>query len=179
MIYFTSDLHIGHDKEFIWKARGFNSIKEHDAAILENWNNVIDYKDTVYILGDLCLGGDEEEWDNIFYSLHGHKYFILGNHDTTSRVGRYESLYGMYNLGYANMYRYSKKKNFYLSHYPTMMGNMNEDRFLWNISGHTHSKNPFQYGEYKIYNVAIDAHNNTPVSIETIVKEIERYSHLK
>ena len=175
MIWFTSDLHIGHDKEFIWKARGFNSIEEHDNDILKNWNAAVDYEDTVYILGDLCLGGDEKEWDNILCNLHGNKYFILGNHDTASKVGRYESKYHIYNLGYANMYHYSKKKNFYLSHYPTIVSNIGKDKFLWSLSGHTHDKNPFQYGEHNVYNVALDAHNNTPVSIETIIKEIERY----
>ena len=27
-IFVTSDLHFGHDREFIWKARGFNSVQE-------------------------------------------------------------------------------------------------------------------------------------------------------
>ena len=27
-IYVTSDLHFGHDREFIWKARGYNSVDE-------------------------------------------------------------------------------------------------------------------------------------------------------
>ena len=44
MDYFTSDLHIGHDKDFIWKARGFNSIEEHDTQILKNWNSIIKIK---------------------------------------------------------------------------------------------------------------------------------------
>lgn len=36
MIYFTSDLHFGHDKDFIYKSRGFNSIGDHDNTIIEN-----------------------------------------------------------------------------------------------------------------------------------------------
>ena len=36
MIYFTSDLHFGDDKGFIYKPRGFNSIEDHDNTIIEN-----------------------------------------------------------------------------------------------------------------------------------------------
>ena len=28
MIYFTSDLHLGHDREFIYKDRGYDNIRE-------------------------------------------------------------------------------------------------------------------------------------------------------
>ena len=61
MDYFTSDLHIGHDKSFIWQARGFNSIEEHDTQILLRWNATVSPEDTVYILGDLAMRGTQED----------------------------------------------------------------------------------------------------------------------
>lgn len=173
MDFFTSDLHIGHNKEFIWKARGFNSIEEHDTQILLKWNTAVSPDDTVYILGDLCMGGDEKEWNRIYKTLNGHIKFICGNHDTINKIERYTNEYGMENLGLAAMYRYSKKRNFYLSHYPTLVGNHEEDKFFYNLSGHTHSTDKFQYEWGKVYNVAMDAHNCTPVSIEEIIKDIE------
>ena len=36
MIYFTSDTHFCHDKEFLYKPRGFSSIEEHDKTVVEN-----------------------------------------------------------------------------------------------------------------------------------------------
>lgn len=36
MIYFTADLHFGHNKEFIYKKRGFNSVDEMNNKIIEN-----------------------------------------------------------------------------------------------------------------------------------------------
>ena len=33
MIYFTSDLHLGHDREFVWEARGFENVREMTKAI--------------------------------------------------------------------------------------------------------------------------------------------------
>ena len=52
-IYLTSDLHIGHDREFIWKIRGFNSIQEMNDAYVERWNSIITDEDDVYILGGI------------------------------------------------------------------------------------------------------------------------------
>ena len=41
-IYITSDLPLGHDKDFVVAERGFNTVCEHDAAIKNNWNGLID-----------------------------------------------------------------------------------------------------------------------------------------
>lgn len=175
MIYFTSDLHIGHDKDFIYEARGFSSIEEHDKEILKRWNEVVWPEDTVYILGDLCMGGNEKEWNSIYYNLNGTIKFIRGNHDTVNKINRYVNEYGIGDLGLASIYKYSKRRTFYLSHYPTFVANHEEDKFFWCLSGHTHSKDSFQYGHYCVYNVAVDAHEGYPVSIEQIIKDIEKY----
>ena len=174
MDYFTSDIHIGHDKEFLWGSRGFNSIEEYDTQVLLRWNATVSPEDTVYILGDLCMSSNESEWNRVYKVLNGHKKFIHGNHDTTNKIDRYINEYNMEDLGLASIYRYSKKRKFYLSHYPTFVGN-HEEKFFWCLSGHTHSKDPFQYGSGCVYNVAMDAHNCTPVSIEQIIKDIEKY----
>ena len=109
MIYFTSDLHIGHDKEFIWKERGFSSIEEHDKEILKRWNEKITSEDTVYILGDLALGQNENEWDNIFYNLNGDIFFIQGNHDTNRKICLYQSRYIMDYKGAGYFWKYGKR----------------------------------------------------------------------
>lgn len=175
MDYFTSDLHIGHDRDFIYKSRGFDSIKDHDSAILTNWNNIVAPSDTVYILGDLCMHSDNKEWDRIYKKLNGHKKFIIGNHDTDNKIKMYIEDYNMDNLGLAAIFKYSKRITFYLSHYPTLVANKDDKRFFWNLSGHTHSRNKFQFGENCVYNVAMDAHMCTPVSIEQIIIDIRNY----
>ena len=40
-IWFTSDMHFGHQKSFLWEPRGFNSSEEHDKQIIKNWNSVV------------------------------------------------------------------------------------------------------------------------------------------
>ena len=36
MIYLTSDTHFCHNKDFLYEPRGFQSIEEHDEAIVKN-----------------------------------------------------------------------------------------------------------------------------------------------
>lgn len=181
MIYFTSDLHIGHDKNFIWEARGFNSIKEHNTAILENWNSVVTSLDTVFILGDLCLGADEREWDRIYKNLNGEKIVITGNHDTMNKLQKYQFDYKMECQGLASIYKYSKSKIFYLSHYPTFTANYDDNKGhpLINLFGHTHQTNNFFNNNPYMYHVGVDSHNCTPVSIEQIIKDIEKFKQEK
>lgn len=44
---------------------------------------------------------------------------------------------------------------------------------LINLFGHTHSKQLFYEDRPYMYNVAMDAHNSTPVCISDIVADIE------
>ena len=53
MIFFTSDLHLGHENCIRLCNRPFSSIEEMDETLIENWNRKVTGKDTVYILGDL------------------------------------------------------------------------------------------------------------------------------
>jgi len=41
MIWFTSDTHFSHNKDFIFKDRGFGSIQDHDETLIKNWNEKI------------------------------------------------------------------------------------------------------------------------------------------
>ena len=88
MIYFTSDLHFGHNKEFIYKPRGFNSIEDHDNTIIKNWNNIVTEDDDIYVLGDLMLG-DKEYGLNCLKRLRGKIHIVVGNHDTTNKIDLY------------------------------------------------------------------------------------------
>jgi len=51
MIWFTSDLHFGHDKPFIYEARGFSSVQEMNIAIIRNFQECISPEDELFILG--------------------------------------------------------------------------------------------------------------------------------
>lgn len=178
MIWFTSDWHIGHDKNFLYEPRGFSNIFEHDAQILKNCNEVVRPEDTLYILGDLAMNENEKEWNDIFYGIACQDVHIVrGNHDTVNKMQKYCLDYGFINHDWADIIKVSKRRIFYISHYPTLTGNFDFDKYpIWNLSGHTHSKEKFHPAGC-IYNVSLDAHNNYPVSIEQIVKEILKYEN--
>ena len=176
MDYFTSDLHIGHDKPFLYEPRGFSSIEEHDTQILKRWNDIITNNDTVYILGDLCLGQNEKEWNRIIKALYGNKVFIAGNHDTKNKIIKYVSEYHLKYLGLTTIYKYNKKYTFYLSHYPTYTANFDDNKKypIINLFGHTHQKTNFFNNNIYMYHVGLDSHNCMPVSIEQIIKDIKK-----
>ena len=116
MIYLSSDLHFGHDVHFLYTPRGFFNIREHDEAIIERFNSIVQSEDDLYLLGDLMLG-DNEHGLNCLRQLNGKLYIVYGNHCTDARKELYKTLPNVVEiLGYAGMLKY-KKWRFYLSHY--------------------------------------------------------------
>lgn len=174
-IFFTSDLHFNHNKEFVWKERGFSSIEEMNQEIIKRWNSIVLPSDIVYILGDLMLG-DNESGIKLINQLNGYKHIIIGNHDTETRIKLYqEQIDKLCSIKYADQIKYGKIY-LYLSHYPTITSNY-DDQLVWakhlvNLYGHTHQKDKFYSDNPYMYNVGMEAHNCTPVSIEEIEKDI-------
>ena len=180
MVFFTSDLHLCHDKDFVWQARGFTSVDEMNAEIIKRWNEVVYPDDDVYVLGDLILGNVEEGL-KLIAKLNGYLHIIRGNHDTDTKASRYLELPNVVSVEFATVYKY-KKAIFWLSHYPTVTANYDDDKpwaqHLVCLFGHTHQVSPFyevikHAGENPyMYNVGMDAHNCTPISIEKIMDDI-------
>lgn len=182
MIWLTSDLHLFHNQEFVYKSRGFDTVEEMNAAIEANWNEMVQDDDTVYILGDLMVGGmsaGNEAGMQIVRRLKGEKHIVLGNHDTDARVALYRNEPSIKDVQYATLLRYGGYR-FYLSHYPSITTNLQHETLKQgtiNLFGHTHSKERFYNDTPFMYNVALDAHDNWPVSIEQVLAEVkERYA---
>ena len=178
MIYFTSDLHFCHDKDFIYGPRGFKSVGEMNDAIIKNWNSIVTPADTVYVLGDIMLK-DNKNGLKCWEKLVGKKCVILGNHDSNPRVDCYRNSPDTEILGYAVPFKYGKY-HFYLSHYPSLTANYDQDDPLSmqviNLCGHTHTKDRFSdMDKGLIYHVELDAHDNKPVSIDKILEDIKKY----
>lgn len=172
-IFLTSDTHFGHNQEFLYGSRGFDSIQEHDKAIIENWNKVVSPEDVVYHLGDVMLN-DNEHGMECLRQLNGHINIIRGNHDTDKRWEMYAMLPNVTLLGYAWMVKY-KKYNFYLSHYPVLCGNYDDDKPLKtkviNLCGHTHTTDHLaDTDKGLIYHCEMDAHSCYPVLLDDIIE---------
>ena len=89
-VWITSDFHLGHDKPFIWEARGFNSVQEMNQTIIKNLQETITKPtDELYICGDVTLGEINRE---LLWQIPGRVHIILGNHDTDARAQVYKDL---------------------------------------------------------------------------------------
>ena len=176
MIWFTSDWHVGHDTDFLYVPRGCSNIYEHDTLIIKNCNQLVKPDDELWILGDLALGMNEQEWNRVYYSINCQNiHFVIGNHDSDRRIDKYINEYRMELHGYADVIKYSKRKRFYVSHYPTVTDNFDRDKEMRtiNLFGHTHQHGNFFNDNPYMYHVGLDSHNMYPVSLEHIIKEID------
>ncbi len=174
MIWFTSDWHFGHDREFIWKPRGFSSVEEHDNTIIAKHNGLIFDDDDVYVLGDLMLGNNEYGL-NCIKQLKGKLHIIRGNHDTDSRIALYSQLPQVVEICDAKYLRHGKF-HFFLCHYPTMTGNLEKEsltQMTCNLFGHTHQKSKFYNDVPYMYHVGIDGHDGWPVLINEVIADMK------
>lgn len=179
-IYLTSDLHFNHNREFIWKARGFTNVQEMNEEIIKRHNALVRPDDDVYILGDSSLGGSDEQIlaanKALIEQLNGKLHIIRGNHDTDRRVAMYKSCKNVVGpVLYADMIHY-KGYHFYLSHFPTLTGNLEKESLkqcTCNLFGHTHQTTNFHMDMPYLYHVGVDSHDCKPVLLDDIIKEME------
>ena len=172
-IYVTSDLHFGHNREFIWKVRGFLSIEQMNIAYVDRWNAIVTDEDDVYILGDVMLG----DKSNIAYvkKLKGKIHIVLGNHDTATREAMYRELPNVVEVAEVGIRLKYKKYHFILTHYPTMTGNLEKEslkQMTLNLYGHTHQISNFYNDMPFLYHVGVDSHNGYPVLLDSIIEEM-------
>lgn len=172
-IWISSDYHFNHDREFIWKPRGFSCVKEMNEAIVKRHNAIVMPDDEVYILGDVMLGNEPLVGASLLSLMNGHIHMILGNHDTLNRKKIYESC----GIGccYATMLKY-KGYSFYLSHYPTMTSNLEKEHIkqcIINLFGHTHQNSNFYNDIPFMYHVGVDSHHCCPIDLDSIIVEIK------
>jgi calcineurin-like phosphoesterase family protein len=178
-IFICSDLHFNHDRQFVWGARGFNSVEEMNEAIIERHNNVVNPEDDVYICGDLCLGGGVEgitaRNQALIERLNGHIHIVLGNHDTPARIEMYRFCKNVVEVCYATMIHYNGY-HFFLSHYPCMTANLEKESLKQctiNLFGHTHQTKNFYNDIPFMYHVGMDSHNCTPVLLDDAIEEMK------
>ena len=175
-IFLTSDTHFGHDRAFLWSPRGFGNIKEHDEAIIKNWNSEITCDDEVYHLGDVMLGNNDYGMECLS-KLNGQIKIIVGNHDTDTRIKLYETLPNVEILGWAYPLKY-KKYHFLLSHHPTMTSNLEKAPYLRmhliNLYGHTHQKTNFYNDIPFMFHVGMDSHNCAPILLDDAIEMMKK-----
>lgn len=145
--------------------------------MIDYWNLAIAPDDTVYHLGDLCMGRPETI-ALILTRLNGHIILIRGNHDYGSRRKIYEECgIQIKDIDYLSY----KGKYFILSHMPisnseytAMLAENNKE--IWNLHGHTHQYTYFSEVPHT-FHVGVDSNAMKPISLEEVWKKITAYEN--
>lgn len=171
VVFYTSDLHLGHENVLKYCNRPFKSIEEMDACLIANWNRRITQNDTVYVIGDFIYRNKRTpEW--YLEKLNGTKYLIIGNHDRYLDSEDFER--EKYFAGVSNYMVISDSgKRIVLFNYPLCewygmhRGNLH-------VFGHVHSANS---PTFKIvcqlegaYDAGVDLNFYMPVTLEELIR---------
>mgnify|MGYP003553722237 FL=1 len=176
--FFTSDTHFNHANIIKFCNRPFKDVEQMNEVMITNWNNAISKDDTVFHLGDFCLGG-AAEWTKILDRLNGKIYLIMGNHDLKNIrqgfISRFEHVAMQMRIEIG-------KKRIYLCHYPFLCfeGSYKDD--VWQLFGHVHTRRSnsgidagrLQYLYPTQYDVGVDNNNFTPVSFGQVKRIIDK-----
>lgn len=183
MIYFTSDLHFGHNNILtLGKGRPFKTIEEHDIALINNWNSVVKPGDVVYVLGDFSMSNNIDTLRKYLTQLKGAKHLILGNHD---RVKLHAALLKENLWQSIRPYHRIKVKLedntpvvISLLHFPILEYDGAFKANYYHLYGHIHNINNYDdiYKQlnFKAMNVGVDVNNFKPVSIEETWKFVNK-----
>ena len=171
-IYLTSDQHFNHDQDFIWAPRGFKNVHEMNETEFDGWNNTVRPESLILCAGDLCLGADADYVRKTVANLNGEIWLFKGNHDTCAKMKLYEEAPNVKRIFDENQVELDiQGVTFVIGHYPP--GYIPEFRGKIYIHGHTHSPEKFKPYSPWVYNVNVDAHNNKPVLLKTIIEDMK------
>ena len=173
MIYFTSDLHLGHKAIIHMQNRPFDSVDEMNEVLIDNINRIVMPNDKIYFLGDMAHHIPFEERDRLIKKIRcRNRYLIIGNHDL--RGGDGEAGYDP--ALFIWMKQYTKESlsgnRIIMMHYPILSWDKMHGGSIM-LHGHIHA-GP-EYNEKNIkdgirrFDVGVDANDYKPVSIDTIL----------
>ncbi len=193
MIYFTSDIHLGHERAIEHNDRPFATIEEMNDALINNINDTVGEKDELWILGDFAFKVKRDEVREFRDRIKcKHVHLVNGNHDKNySNDGIFETVQDYKKL----KTQYGK---FILFHYPILEWNAGHYGTV-HLHGHIHSRGEYNAENLKkkycdrfpkghlvknkelglrIYDVGVDANNYKPISVDEIA-QIMNLSKLK
>lgn len=180
--FFTADLHFGHRGLVERGYRPWATVEEHDAALVERWNETVSPDDEVWVLGDVALSASKL---GPVSELHGHKFLVCGNHDAPwaghrkpRQAGRYEAAGFEVIVPVGAFYGWPVgSREVVLSHLPYTGDHTPEDRFPdWRpldhglplLHGHVHDAWKVRGRQV---NVGVDVWDFRPVA-ETALAEL-------
>jgi len=153
--WFTSDFHFGHFNIIRYCNRPFASTEEMDACILDRMNAHVKQNDTLYFLGDFCMGSVEKVAAYRKGLSCKTIHFADGNHDKVTR--KLQHLFSSWSslseiqLG---------KQRIVLCHYAMRVW-PHHARGAWQLYGHSHRNLPDDPLSLSM-DVGVDSHDFGP-----------------
>ena len=164
MIWFTSDLHLGHGAAINMCERPFETVEEMNETLIRNFNSCVKKNDTVYILGDIAHRTPVDVVNQGIARLNGKKVLCKGNHDKRYNAELFAGIYDFLEISTHGV-------NLSLMHYPMMSWPKSRHGSL-HLHGHIHSKGDYNLQQKKEgilrYDVGVDVNGYYPVSIEQV-----------
>lgn len=206
-VWFTSDTHFNHDKEFIYKSRGYSNRYEHNDALIQKINEYVRANDVLIHLGDFCLNITPAEFSNVLARINCQNIlYIWGNHNSCIRKHYEDAVRGHLDMVKFNgdnsflnenieVYPYTVGKLTYLGyfkeiivngqlivlhHYPHQIWNQMQ-KGAWQLSGHSHYTNPttqVDSVQNKILDLGWDGHGK-PLSFSDVQSIMSKKTHVK
>lgn len=177
MRYYIADLHFYHSGlNNAMDNRGFASLEEMNAYMIDRWNSKVRKNDEVVILGDFSIGKGEAT-NEILARLNGRKFLIRGNHDYFLDDRKFNKSHFDWVESYKEMSDHRRKV--VLCHYPIMNYNGQfrcNDKKIFNtymLYGHVH--NSFDEG---LVNNYINSTKGVRASIKGFDEPVEIPVHL-
>jgi len=166
MIYFTSDLHLGHNGILRLQERPFSDVQEMNISLIQNYNSVVRGNDTVFILGDVCHKLSVPEANELIEKLNGKKILIRGNHDKGYNPNLFDHITDFETISHEGHY-------IALMHYPMLSWPKSRKGSI-QLHGHIHERMEYNLENraagIRRYDVGVDANNYYPVSVDQIFR---------
>lgn len=195
-LWFCSDMHFRHDRDFIWSRRGFANVNEQNNILVQRWNERCNMDSIVFHLGDFIFNDSSGEhfWEYVNNLKFNTLYLLTGNHNSGQRQAYFkcvENLLGSseYEIYPLDVNKGSKTVIFLpsyvditvdnqcisLSHY-ALRNFVNNGKGAWMICGHSHANdegiNPNNL-ERKVLDVGVENFGG-PVSYSDIKKIMDK-----
>jgi calcineurin-like phosphoesterase family protein len=160
-VFFTSDLHLGHDMAAILRGHfGDKAVLEHDHTVISMLQMQLDKRTVLYVLGDVSMNMNRL---SMIMQLPGRKILVRGNHDTYPLMQYLAA-------GFEEVYGLVKYKSMWLSHPPIHPQEMY--RAVANVHGHIHWTAQNQQPPFPFINVNWDFWQRA-VSLDEIKSIVE------